>query len=459
MTSALTTPAVEISTPPPGGPVRRINDTVLATTPLRRYCADPNLAIFEGRYFLYCTDDGVDGWGSTAFSVYASDDLATWERYPALDLNDVPWWRDRNGGWAPTVTRAEDGSYVMVFVADSQIGAAVADTPYGPFVPVAEPLIRRGDFDCHTIDPGVFVDYDGTSYMLWGNGRAYMAPFSPDRLSFDRSRVRSWVPGDFREAIWLHRRGGVYYASWSENDTRDPEYCVKYAMAPSLDGPWSEPRTLVEQDPGHGIYATGHHNIVNIPGTDEWIIAYHRFAYRPDGGLRGDGGCRSDDDGGVPNGGDCCSDGGDCCSDGGSRASNDDRCGPNGNDGCGLSDARRCGPVGDERMADDGGCRSGDDGRWPGDDGCRSGGDGRRPSSDGRWPSGDGRQPSGGRRWSSSDGRRFDGDGCRPGGDGRWSGGDGCHREIVFAPLIHRADGSLEPVHPQVGSYIRPLSF
>lgn len=77
---------------PRDGLPHRVNNAVLTTNPLRRYCADPNLAIFDGRYFLYCTDDGVDNWDTTAFSVYVSDDLATWERYPALDLRDVPWW-------------------------------------------------------------------------------------------------------------------------------------------------------------------------------------------------------------------------------------------------------------------------------------------------------------------------------------------------------------------------------
>ena len=51
--------------------------------------------------------------------------------------------------------------------------------------------------------------------------------------------------------------------------------------------PWPNPSTnhgsppipLVTPAPERGLYATGHHNIVNIPGTDEWIIAYHRFAF------------------------------------------------------------------------------------------------------------------------------------------------------------------------------------
>lgn len=123
----------------------RVNNVALATNPLHRYCADPNLAIFDGRYFLYCTDDGVDDWGSTAFSVYVSDNLMDWERYPALDLRDVPWWTGSDGAWAPSIVRNADGRYVLLFVADSQIGTAVANTPYGPFIPTVEPIVRKGD--------------------------------------------------------------------------------------------------------------------------------------------------------------------------------------------------------------------------------------------------------------------------------------------------------------------------
>ena len=182
--------------------------------------------------------------------------------------------------------------------------------------------MHKGTFDCHTIDPGTFIDTDGTRYLLWGNGRAWIAPLAEDCLSFDETRAISWIPGDFREAIWLHERNGIYYASWSENDARDEGYCVKYAMAQSLQGTWSEPKPLIMPAVDRALYATGHHNIVNIPGTDEWIVAYHRFAYDP---------------------------------------------------------------------------------------------------------------------------------------SGRWAGGDGCHRETVFAPLVHNVDGTLEQVRPEVGSYYRPL--
>lgn len=96
-------------------------------------------------------------------------------------------------------------------------------------------------------------------------------------VSFDASRVFHWVPGDFREAIWLFERNGVYYSSWSENDAREPEYCVKYATGPSIHGPWTEHGVLVSQNPALGIVGTGHHGVLHIPHTDEWILAYHLF--------------------------------------------------------------------------------------------------------------------------------------------------------------------------------------
>ncbi len=76
---------------------------------------------------------------------------------------------------------------------------------------------------------------------------------------------------------------------WSENDTRSAYYRVRYLISDSptefvRDGkPAEVERTVVlSQDPAQQIYGTGHHSILNKPGTDEWYIVYHRFA-RPSG--------------------------------------------------------------------------------------------------------------------------------------------------------------------------------
>ena len=258
-------------------------------SPLGKYLADPNPIVFNNpqysdRYFLYCTEDGYENWGATSFHVYTSPDLVQWHDHGTiLDLADVPW--GHNNAWAPTILE-RGGSYYLYFVCEGQIGAAQSHSPYGPFVSSRHPIVSDGDFPGYHIDPSVFSD-KGIDWLIWGNGIAYAAPILPDGLSIDHQRICSWTPPNFREAMWIFKRKGIYYASWSENDARDPEYCVHYATAADFHGPWTEHGVLIEQNPAVGIVATAHQGIVHIPGTDTWILAYHLFDAQ-----FGDGFCR-----------------------------------------------------------------------------------------------------------------------------------------------------------------------
>lgn len=282
-------------------------------SPLHAYVADPNLAIMRDptrpgtplRWFLYGTDDGYPDWGSDHFSVYVSDDLVTWQDGGhVLSLDSIPWQKGVSGCWAPTVL-CHDGTYYLYFVCDGQIGVARSGSPYGPFLAAPDPIIAHGQFPGYPIDPAILrldavsdsslgpgLDDGGSStestdWLIWGNTVAAMCPLSDDRMRLATRRTDScafgvpvpisWTPEGFREALWVFKRKGIYYASWSENDTRDPSYRVRYATAPRLEGPWTIRGVLVQAHPGTGILATGHHSIVSVPGTDEWIIAYHCF--------------------------------------------------------------------------------------------------------------------------------------------------------------------------------------
>ncbi|WP_324113648.1 family 43 glycosylhydrolase [Microbacterium sp.] len=243
--------------------------------------ADPNLWADGDRFYLFPTTDGIPEWAATSFRAYSSPDLVHWDDHGVILAlgTDVRWVRDR--AWAPTIA-TRSGKYFFYFSADDNIGVAVGDSPTGPFDDIDKPLVASGDFEGRAIDPSTFTDVDGTVYLLWGNEVAHIVPLGEDMVSFDPREVRSWVPTGFREAAWIHRRDGIYYLSWSVNDTRSPDYQVHYASAPSPYGPWSDHGVLLEQAPERDIYATGHHSITNVPGTDEWVIAYHRFAI-PDG--------------------------------------------------------------------------------------------------------------------------------------------------------------------------------
>ncbi|MGC5167531.1 family 43 glycosylhydrolase [Luteimicrobium sp. DT211] len=252
---------------------------VMRSPALPGYNADPNIVVFGDTYYIYATTDGVAGWGSTSFKVWSSKDLVDWTDHGViLDLGPDVSWADGHA-WAPTITE-KDGKYYFYFVADQQIGVAVSDSPTGRFTDaLGAPLIHKADFGgAQQIDPAVFTDTDGTTYLFWGNGTARMVPLNGDLVSYDPAKVQV-ISGlkDFREGLFVNKRQDTYYLTWSVDDTGSENYHVSYATSSSVAGPWTNRGTLLAKDPSQGILGTGHSSIVQVPGTDDWYIAYHRF--------------------------------------------------------------------------------------------------------------------------------------------------------------------------------------
>ncbi|MBD9726497.1 family 43 glycosylhydrolase [Streptomyces caniscabiei] len=240
--------------------------------------ADPNIVRFGDTYYIYPTTDGFAGWSGTKFKAYSSKDLVHWTDHGViLDLGpDVSWADGR--AWAPAMT-AKNGKYYFYYSADANIGVAVSDSPTGPFTdPLGKPLIASGAFTGQMIDPAVFTDDDGQSYLYWGNGRAYVVPLGDDMISFDASKVTDITTSGFREGSFVVKRNGTYYFMWSENDTRDENYRVAYATGSSPTGPWTKRSVILEKDLSLGIKGPGHHSVIQVPNTDDWYIVYHRFA-------------------------------------------------------------------------------------------------------------------------------------------------------------------------------------
>jgi len=250
---------------------------VAAPRLLDGYYADPNLVEFDGTFYLYPTTDGLEDWAATSFKAFSSTNLVDWIDHGVIFSvkHDTRWAAGH--AWAPTMTR-RDGQYFFYFTADDNIGVASSDSPVGRFIDLGRPLIRDGEFSGRAIDPSIFVDDDGAQYLLWGNEVAHAVLLAPDMISFEPSEVESWNLPGFREAPWMHRRGGTYYLSWSENDTREEDYRVRYATGTTPYGPWTDRGELLSKKPERGIFATGHHSILRVPGIDEWLIAYHRFS-------------------------------------------------------------------------------------------------------------------------------------------------------------------------------------
>lgn len=181
---------------------------------------------------------------------------------------------------------AKNGRYYLYFSGGAatgdtgkHLGVAVSDSPTGPFRDaLGKPLIRSGSYAGQAIDPMVFTDTDGRSYLYWGNGSAHVVPLNADMTSFDPAAVRTITPSGYREASFVFERDGVYYFMWSENDTRDENYQVAYATGTSPLGPFTRRGVILRKRLEDGIKGTGHHSVVKAPDSDTWYIAYHRFA-------------------------------------------------------------------------------------------------------------------------------------------------------------------------------------
>ncbi len=262
--------------------------------------ADPEILYSQntGKYYIYSTTDGQPGWGGWYFTVYSSDDLQTWTpEGTMLDLKSaqVPW---ANGNaWAPCIEeKLIKGKYKYFFYYSGnpevgngkQIGVAMADSPTGPFVDLGHPVVTDSPTGKgQQIDVDVFTDpVSGKTYLYWGNGYMAGAELNKDMVSVKHKTITVMTPQGgtlqdyaYREAPYVFYRDGLYYFTWSVDDTGSPNYHIAYGTSTSPLGPIkvADQPVILIQNPEKEIYGTGHNSILQKPGTDEWYIVYHRI--------------------------------------------------------------------------------------------------------------------------------------------------------------------------------------
>lgn len=280
------------------------------------YTADPSARVFNNRLYIYPShdidanvpeDDQGSHFAMRDYHVLSMDRIGgkVTDHGVALDIKDVPWAGRQL--WAPDAAY-KNGTYYLYFPAkDKQdvfrIGVATSQSPTGPFR--AQPSPIPGSF---SIDPAVFTDTDGTSYLyfggIWGGqlqrwhtgryeangsktdlGRdtepalsAKVARLSKDMLHFDGpvrdvqivdETGKPLLGGDhdrrFFEGGWLHKYGSKYYFSYSTGDT----HFLAYAVGNSPYGPFTYRGTFLKPVSGW----TTHHSIVEFKG--KWYLFYH----------------------------------------------------------------------------------------------------------------------------------------------------------------------------------------
>ena len=277
------------------------------------YMADPSGHVFGDRLFIYPShdresgipeNDNGDHFDMKDYHVLVLDDpdqLEARDLGKILDVEDIPWAGRQL--WDSDVVE-KDGRYYLIYSLKDKndtfhLGVAIAEKPEGPFIPLPDPI--RGSY---SIDPCAFKDEDGEIYVyfggLWGgqlqryrDNKALESALLPEgaepalparvvRMAADVTQfaeepkpvvivdengqpLRADDPHRFFEASWMHKRGGLYYFSYSTGDS----HLLCYATSTSPYGPFRFRGELLQPVVGW----TTHHSIVEWRGR--WFLLHH----------------------------------------------------------------------------------------------------------------------------------------------------------------------------------------
>lgn len=234
-------------------PAAVVDSDVAVPFALDRDFADPDVIAVDGTYYAFATQSG-----DYNVQVATSADLQTWEYASRDALPNLPEWAVTGDTWAPDVSQIADVFVLYFTAADAAsgrqcIGVATSTLPEGPFEPVGDAPVVCPVEQGGAIDPAVFVDDDGTAYLLFKNdGNAIgvdtviqIAALSADGLSIAGQTTAliqqdlAWE-GRLVEAPTLVKHEAQYVLFYSANDYYGLDYAIGVATADTVLGPFEK---------------------------------------------------------------------------------------------------------------------------------------------------------------------------------------------------------------------------
>jgi hypothetical protein len=243
------------------------------------YTADPAGRAFNGRMYVITSHD-LDTQASydmVDYYMFSSDDMINWRDHGIVfDINRDTTWG--NLAYAPDMI-FRNGNYYLYFPDGANaIGVAVSSSPTGPFTdPLGRALVSRSTPNANVqwlFDPGVFIDDDGQAYLYFGGGapgNARVIRLNSDMISTSGSAITLDVP-NFFEALYMHKRNGVYYLSYST--TPATGFRIDYMTSNSPTSGFTHRGTVLTNPWQNGN--NNHHSIVEYNG--QWYVFYHNRA-------------------------------------------------------------------------------------------------------------------------------------------------------------------------------------
>ncbi|MBN2274142.1 MAG: family 43 glycosylhydrolase [Bacteroidales bacterium] len=288
---------------------------VFADYPLvsHRYLADPASLVYNGRVYLYCSNDDENpgteegGYQMASLVCISSSDLKNWTDHGVVFRvpRDAAW---ASRSWAPSIVERNGTFYLYFGNGGSNIGVVTANNPLGPFTdPVGGNIVNINTpgvlpaENMWVFDPMTFVD-DGQAYMYFGgNGEDNMRVIrlNEDMISLAGAATQFHVPYFF-EASWMHKYKGTYYFSYSTNPANGMRIDYMTSDNPTTGftyGGIVSPQPPENNNNNHqaifefkGIWFQAYHNRyvarkAGIPPVYKRNLCLDSFYHRPDGSI------------------------------------------------------------------------------------------------------------------------------------------------------------------------------
>lgn len=256
-----------------------------------RYLADPGALVYNGRVYLYCSNDDENpvegGYEMKSIVCVSSNDLKNWTDHGVVFQvpRDASW---AGKSWAPSPV-VRDGKFYLYFGnGGNGIGVVTSDSPTGPFIdPNGKSLVSSetpGVLPAENMwlfDPMTFVDDDGQAYMYFGgNGENNMRviKLNKDMISVNGAASAFKVPYFF-EASWMHKNNGKYYFSYSTNPKNGMR--IDYMMSDNPLTGFTYAGVMSPQPPKNSN--NNHHSVFQFNGN--CYQAYHNRIVAVESGI------------------------------------------------------------------------------------------------------------------------------------------------------------------------------
>ena len=269
----------------------------------QKFSADPGVMVYNGRVYVYSTNDGNLLANAPAKNVYSkistlnimsSSDMVNWSDHGTIQVagaGGIAKWAASS--WAPTaahkVINGKERFFIYFANSGGGIGVLSSDSPTGPFIdPIGRPLITKSTPNCNVewlFDPAVLVDSDGTGYLYFGGGVPAGKDANPqtirvvklgwDMISLAGTAVNINAPWVFEDS-GIHKLGNTYYYSYCTNWSNGPYGNAKIGWMTSSNplGPFTFKGTCFN-NPGEffGTAGNNHHTIIAFKNV--LYIFYH----------------------------------------------------------------------------------------------------------------------------------------------------------------------------------------